>query len=187
MKRLPLVSRFMMLARAIGNPSNLGGQTIFDNMPAALVCDNNGILWVRTAQPVSGGTNVQKGAVPATVSASSSPGAGVQASASLPADGSGLGAKNVLIRVSWSMGDTAAVAGGTFKVVVRDGASGVGTILWQKEIGPLPANSFVEGSEVWPLGGGIPGSATTAMTVEFTAAPAGTGFQSVAITGYLST
>jgi hypothetical protein len=65
-------------------------------------------------------------------------------------------------------------------VVLRDGASGAGTILWSQTIA-LP----VGGIAVIQLDNlNIPGSPNTAMTLEPDAAPAGTNFASVSLTGY---
>lgn len=163
------------------NPASAGNTGAQDGQPLVGCVDQFGVLWVRQ---FTGGTGGVTAGLPSTVQASSNPGAGVKASASLPASGGVLNASNVPLLVSWSIGDTAAIA--TATVVVRDGASGVGAILWQKEIGPLPANSYRDETIVIPFNAGVPGTANTAMTVEFLAAPAATGIQSVAIQGYLA-
>ena len=65
-------------------------------------------------------------------------------------------------------------------LVLRDGASGAGTILWSKQV-ILPTNGLWE---VNISGLNIPGTKNTAMTLEFTAAGAAGTFESVAMTGY---
>lgn len=171
--------RNLVLFRKMDNPASAGNTGLQDGQPAVGAVDQFGVQWVRL---FTGGTGGVTAGLPSTRQASSNPGAGVLATASLAASGGVLNASNVPLLVTWSIGDTAAIA--TATVVVRDGASGVGPILWQKEIGPLPANSYVQDSMIIPFGQGMPGSANTAMTVEFLAAPAATGIQSVAIQGY---
>ncbi len=142
----------------------------------------DGVLYT---QAFVGGNNGIIAGVPATVTAFSDPGIGVVASASLPADGSGNLAKNICTMISYSYGDS--VAATSRSLVLRDGASGVGTIIWQKRVGPLAAGGDVQESIIIPASQAIPGlTGATAMTLEFLTAPAATGFQSVQISGFLA-
>jgi hypothetical protein len=141
------------------------------------VCDATGVTLVRIAGSTPSVTT------PAGGNVSSTPGAGAKASATAPAV---LNKKWNAVSLSWSLGDTAAVAA-PLTVVLRDGASGVGTILWSTQIGPLLAGTSRSDSIVWPPGFG-PGNAAvnTALTLEFLNAPAGTGFESVSLVAYES-
>jgi hypothetical protein len=88
------------------------------------------------------------------------------------------GKTHVLTSINASINATAAQPQVT--VVVRDGATGVGAILWQDRL-TAPAGSD---SRVSLSGLQIVGTAGNAMTVEFTAAPAATNFETVTATGY---
>jgi len=64
--------------------------------------------------------------------------------------------------------------------VLRDGATGAGTVLWSLQVS-LPVNTTWS----FALGGlNIVGSAATAMTIETVAAPVAASFASVSMTGY---
>lgn len=67
---------------------------------------------------------------------------------------------------------------------LRDGGTGAGTILWSRRFGLGVAVGGDAQQEVSITGLNIVGTANTAMTLEFSAAPAATAFQSVALTGY---
>lgn len=79
-------------------------------------------------------------------------------------------------------GNVSAVAAqGVLVLVLRDGATGVGTIIWSTNLGPVLVGSNVP----FALSGlNIPGTTGNQMTLEFTAAPAAGNFESVAMTGY---
>jgi len=105
----------------------------------------------------------------------SAPAAATQATASKTA---APGKINVLTSINASINATAAQPQVT--VVVRDGATGVGAILWQDRLtAPAGADSRVSLSGLQ-----IVGTEGNAMTVEFTAAPAATNFETVSATGY---
>ena len=71
-------------------------------------------------------------------------------------------------------------ATGVEVVVLRDGATGAGTVLWSGLVS-APINS----SNIITIGGlNIHGTKNTAMTLEFVAAGATSSFESVAMTGY---
>lgn len=89
------------------------------------------------------------------------------------------GVRHVCTSISASLG--AVAANGTQILNLRDGASGVGTILWSTRLGPLVIGTSVDVQ----IGGlNIVGSAATAMTLEFAAAPGATNFETVALTGH---
>jgi hypothetical protein len=70
------------------------------------------------------------------------------------------------------------------QVNLRDGISGVGTILWSMSI-VLAAN---EQEKLFSISGlSIIGTVNTAMTLEFSAAGVANSVQSVALTGYSKT
>lgn len=78
-------------------------------------------------------------------------------------------------------GATAPTAG-TVTVVLRDGATGVGAILWQTTLGitATAGNS----DRVAISGLSIAGTAGNAMTLEFTTAGGANTFETVSMTGY---
>lgn len=74
----------------------------------------------------------------------------------------------------------ATAAQGQIDVLLRDGATGAGTVLWSTRIAALAGTSV----NVSLAGLNIAGSVNTAMTLEFAAAPAATNFAGVALTAY---
>lgn len=111
----------------------------------------------------------------------SSPGANVQASATKAAGAAGV--RHVCTGVSINLASgSVAPAASQLTVNLRDGASGLGTILatWTIAI-PAAAGAFAN----IQLGGlNLPGSANTAMTLEFAAAGGANTFESVTLFGY---
>lgn len=74
----------------------------------------------------------------------------------------------------------AVAAQGLIQLNLRDGITGVGTIIWSKQVA-LPVGG------VWEVNLtdlSIPGSIGNAMTLELSGAPAATNYGSVALTGY---
>ena len=105
------------------------------------------------------------------------PAAATQATATKAAGAAGV--RHVLRSIQATVNAVAAQAA-PLTVVVRDGATGVGTILWQDRIiAPIGTDGRVS-----VQGLNIVGSAATAMTIEFTAAPAATDFETISGTGY---
>jgi hypothetical protein len=93
------------------------------------------------------------------------------------------GFRHVATSISFTFAaDTGIVAAATVLVNLRDGATGAGTILWSQRVSvPATAGSCTTVS----LGSlSIPGTASTAMTLEFAAAGGASTFESVALTGY---
>jgi len=177
--RVHFTRRTIILVRSTSAPY-AANNAIVDGTPLTLACDNFGILYTRPAPagPASPGGG---GGVPAQATATSNPGAGVVASATVAASGGIFPYRNLAGSISWSWGDTAAVAA-PISIVLRDGATGVGAIIWQKSIGPFPAGTTQHGDIAFNLQGAPMNSATNlAMCLEFTAAPAATGFQSVSL------
>jgi hypothetical protein len=74
----------------------------------------------------------------------------------------------------------AVAAQGAINVVLRDGATGVGAILWQAVLIAAAGTS----DRITLSGLNIAGSAGNAMTLETTAAPAATNFAVVSLSGY---
>lgn len=71
-------------------------------------------------------------------------------------------------------------AQGPIYVLLRDGAAGVGPVLWSAVM--MSTVGFTADAILSGLN--IVGSAATAMTLEFSAAPVATNFQAVSMTGY---
>lgn len=65
-------------------------------------------------------------------------------------------------------------------VVLRDGATGAGTIIWAAQLGV----SAVSGSQCITIPITFTGSAATAMTLEFSSAGSANSFETVTLTGY---
>lgn len=109
------------------------------------------------------------------------PAAGVKATITKAA---GAGAiRHVCKSIAFNLAAIGAIAGGV-QVNLRDGATGAGTILWSMTLAPGIAGTNIPVT----LGDlNIVGSAATAMTLEFSAAPGGADFESVAMTGYSTT
>lgn len=101
----------------------------------------------------------------------------LQATISKAAGGAGVRHIATAIAFCLSVGATPQTQ---ISIVLRDGATGAGTILWQKQV-TLPANTN------WSeniTGLNIVGSAATAMTLEFTNSGVTGTFLSVALTGH---
>lgn len=81
------------------------------------------------------------------------------------------------------VGGTTAPAAIVGTVVIRDGATGAGTIVWAADIA-LKGNIAENPAPIAVCGLGIAGTANTAMTVEFTAAGGANSFETVTLTGY---
>jgi hypothetical protein len=137
-----------------------------DGCPMVGTVDKYGNQWVSIANTGPTGTTIF-----------SAPAAATQATVTQPA--AGLGLRNVAQTITYSVAAVAAQP--VLNLVLRDGASGVGTIIWQTTVGPIPIGASKEGS----ISVNIPGSTNTAMTLEFTAAPAAGNFETVALTSYV--
>jgi len=107
----------------------------------------------------------------------SDPAAAAQATVTRAAGGAGV--RHICNSISASLsGGT--VASGIRKVYLRDGAAGVGTILWAGNMQVAIAGS----EEIQISGLSIVGSANTAMTLEFDAAAGVASQENVTMTGY---
>lgn len=115
-------------------------------------------------------------ASPGEWAVNSEPAVSVQASATRAAGAAGV--RHVCRSLHFSL--NAVVAQVNIYCRVRDGASGAGTILWSQCVA-LPAAGLYN---VVLSGLNIIGSAATAMTFEWSAAPAATNFQTAGGTGY---
>lgn len=104
------------------------------------------------------------------------PAAAAQATISRAAGGAGV--RHIATAITIAIAPVAAQAPLIFNL--RDGASGVGAILWSVTL-TAPAGV---GQVVTISGLSIPGTANTAMTLESAAAPAATNFATVALSGY---
>lgn len=115
-------------------------------------------------------------AAPGEWAVNSEPAVSVQASATRAAGAAGV--RHVCRSLHFSL--AAVVAQTIISARVRDGATGAGTVLWsQQVIVPAGENVHIELS-----GLNIVGSAATAMTFEWSAAPVATNFQTAGGSGY---
>lgn len=108
----------------------------------------------------------------------STPAAATQATATLPAAAAVV--RHVLKSLTATLACGATAQATPAVLVVRDGASGAGTILWAQQV-ILPVNG------VWSIAItdlSLLGSRGTAMTVEFTGAGVAGSVQSISATGY---
>lgn len=119
-----------------------------------------------------GGVGAELSATPAEWSQTNAPAAATIATTTKAA---AAGVAHVCRSIT-AMGDTAHATAPL--LVLRDGLSGVGAILWSVYV-PLGLSGPVS-----VPGLNIVGTAGNAMTLEFTSAPSATGFQSVALSGY---
>lgn len=138
---------------------------------------------VATVEVIANSTVGQAGAVvvasPATWSVASTPATGTAASASKATGGSGV--QHVCRSISFALAVDGTHAQAAIQINLRDGAPGAGTILWSLTI----LKAAVEALSLFHVGDlNIPGSANTAMTLEFASAGATGSVQSVSITGY---
>lgn len=79
--------------------------------------------------------------------------------------------------------NTTAPAAAAVTVVLRDGLTGAGTVLWSADLA-LVATAGDHPAPIQLCGFAIPGTANTAMTIEFTAAGGANTFEAVGLTGY---
>jgi hypothetical protein len=166
--------RIMALFAASNDP--VGGEDRNAYIPAAV--DLNGILWTRDI--AAGGPLPPAGEPGSPIIAFDTPAAATAPDADTPTAGAGF--RNILQNLTVTL--NAVAAQGVLTVVVRDGATGAGTILYSFFIGPLAAGT----SQIINIPGlNIYGSDDTEMTVETTAAPAATNFASIAWTGIIGT
>jgi hypothetical protein len=99
----------------------------------------------------------------------------------------GVGIRHVATAITATFATVTADTSGNVLVNLRDGATGAGTILWSARLVIDTNVATVAGS---PLAGiaitglAIPGTANTAMTLEFAAAGAANTFETVALSGY---
>jgi hypothetical protein len=162
-----------------------------DAMPAANIVAENPALWngaaMDRARSGSAANLAAKSAVgseltspPGQWSVLSTPAAATQATASQTAGGAGV--RNVCNTISATLATAGTAQAAAAVLNLRDGATGAGTILWSLQV-ILPTNGLWSFS----VGGlNIPGTAATAMTLEFAAAGVAASFQSVAMSGTTS-
>lgn len=111
------------------------------------------------------------------------PAVNTQATATQAAAGAGL--INVADCISATFaGGTTAPAAVVGTLVIRDGATGTGTVIFSANM-PLAGTIAASTPPIQQCRMGIPGSVNTAMTVEFTAAGGANTFESVRLTGYV--
>jgi hypothetical protein len=116
------------------------------------------------------------GATPACWSVPHQPAAATQASASKAAGAAGVRHVATMATIAIE-----AVAAQTDIIVnLRDGATGVGTVLWTIRLALAAGQSFVQAFTLPNL----LGTAATAMTLETAAAPAATNFASLVLNGF---
>ena len=119
-------------------------------------------------------------ALPGNWSISNAPAAGTQATSSRAAGAAGV--RHVVNCITASFVNNTNAGAQSTTLVIRDGASGVGTIIWQTLLSTTGNGGSFD--RVALCGLNITGSAATAMTVEFTAAPPATETEIVQLSGY---
>lgn len=162
---------FLSSATAVGTGVTILGQ------PVTVLPANVASALALSTQPVS---NVELVTAPGEWTLTNAPVAATAATASRAAGGALV--RHVLKSIQASLNAVAAQAAPVV-AVVRDGATGVGTILWQDRL--MAPVGFTDRVSVDGLN--IVGSLNTAMTVEFTAAPAATNFETISASGYDAT
>jgi len=115
---------------------------------------------------------------PGSWAQNNTPAAAAQATTSKAAGAAGV--RHVCTGISFGF-NAVNVEAGTFLINLRDGATGAGTILQSWRVGPFAAGGSIVHS-IADLN--IPGSAATAMTIEFAVAPAAGNFEFVDLHGY---
>jgi hypothetical protein len=132
-----------------------------------------------TARPALGVQVVTK---PSSWTVVSAPAANAQGSASIAAEAA---VRHVADCVSFSGDAAAAVTAAAGSVVIRDGATGAGTIIWQLRIAHLVAAAAgIQTIAAFGVCGlNLVGTTNTAMTAEFNAGVTGEE-QAITITGY---
>jgi hypothetical protein len=118
-----------------------------------------------------------------TFTASSNPAVATQATATHAAVAGKQHICNT-IHCTLNAGTTAPVAT-QLSVVVRDGASGTGAILWATQMA-IPATAGQASPPVELSSLAITGTVGSAMTVEFTGAGGANTFETVAFTGFMT-
>jgi hypothetical protein len=138
-----------------------------------------------TAANVSGtsSTNVLMTTRPGNWTISAAPGANTQATATKAAGAAGVRHVCTGFQATIAAGSVAPTVPVTpVLVVLRDGATGAGTILWQTYVS-VPATAGTMAS-VHVTGINVFGTTATAMTIEFNAAGGAGTFESVSLAGY---
>lgn len=125
-------------------------------------------------------------AFPGFWTATSAPVVATLASASKAAGGAGVVHVCTGISVSWSSDGTNNGAAQQVVVALRNGASGAGTILWQWNLAITTTTAInpTNYGQFSLSGLSIPGSANTAMTLEFTGTASSHEFYTANICGY---
>lgn len=136
-----------------------------------------------TGSPLNVGAPITEKGGRWAINNSGTAGSGVQGTTSRAAGG--VGVRHVIDCFGFSADSAAAIVATNVLVSVRDGATGAGAIIWQFALS-FPTASALGVQEIPTnlfCGLNIIGTANTAMTVEFSAAVAGS-IQSVNATGY---
>lgn len=152
---------------------------------------DNGASWDRARsmsqanQAAAAGTSGNRGSTLVAMHGNWSilnfPATNTAATATRAADAAGR--RHVLTSLHFSVTGAPAAAAGIVQCVVRDGATGVGTIIWS---GVLAAPT-ADASEISLGNLSIVGSVNTALTIEFAGASGAGTQQSVSATGYTTT
>lgn len=159
---------FASSASAGGTAVTIAGQ------PITVLPANVASALALSTQPVS---NVQLVTSPGEWTLTNAAAVSSQATSTRAAGAAGV--RHILKSIQASLQAVAAQATPVI-AVVRDGLTGAGTILWQDRL--MAPIGFTDRISVDGLN--IVGSAATAMTIEFTAAPTATNFETISATGY---
>jgi hypothetical protein len=169
--------RAVIIGNSTDDPASLLGSRMAGGTAVVVAVDGVGVMWTRSADATLPAPAAPTPGAPLTFF--DTPAAATAPDADTPAQGAGT--INVLDTLTVSL--NAVAAQGVLTVVVRDGATGAGAILYSFFIGPLAAGTSMV-VQLTDLN--IRGTADTELTVETTAAPAATNFCSIACTGHIA-
>lgn len=151
----------------------------------------NGTTWDRQRSASAANLAAQSGlgavlaAPPGQWSVTHSPAANNQATITKAAGAAGV--RHVATSITATLSTNTAAQSVSVIVNLRDGATGAGTILWSTRLTIDTNVATIGGAPIAGIalsGLNIPGSAATAMTLEFAANGGANIFESVALTGY---
>lgn len=169
----------MVIADAAGNM--VGTSSSLGSAQQVAIQDSAAVPFVRNAAAnlaASQQSGAQMVAGPSQWSAFATPALAAQATCNRAAGGAGV--RHVCKTITFTLSASTAPVATQMVIALRDGATGVGTIIWSLSI-QVPAAAFIQNLHI--TGIDVMGSANAIMCLEFTALLANLN-ESVAMTGY---
>lgn len=157
------------------------GATLAGNPVLVAGSDGTNAKSIKTASAANISAASQNGtlAKPGQWGVTHTPSSAAQATITKAAGGAGV--RHVATSIAFSLNVDGTNAQTAIQVNLRDGATGAGTILWSMTI----KKQATEPATLFSITGlNIPGTANTAMTLEFSAAGVTGSVESVSLTGY---